>query len=249
MLWVLCLSAQALLIGFILQRKLLRAYPFFVAFLSVDLGCSLVLINIPYISPAYAATFRVCQVLAAVLQLGMAGELFERLCCHFRQFRGMSPFRFYMATFLLVLTGLLCLAVFPSVPARYPQLLVVWFERWETAVLAITLALFWWVLRRFLGLKPQMRSNVLAHGTILTTYYAVSAVSDALMLVAQSTAGVRAVNLGMLTGMLGCFVAWMIYLRRDGERLLPELPVSPEALAYSRLWRRILLQYVQQAGR
>jgi len=179
----------------------------------------------------------------------MAGELFERLCCHFRQFKGMSPFRFYMATSLLALTGLLCLAVFPRVPARYPQLLVVWFERWETAVLAITLAMSWWVLRRFLGLKPQMRSNVLAHGLILTSYYAISAVSAALLLIARTTIGVNAVNVVMLTGMLGCFVAWMIYLRRDGEWLLPELPVSPEALAYSRLWRRILLQYVQQAGR
>jgi hypothetical protein len=35
-LWVLCLSAQGLLIVAILQRKLLRAYPFFVAYLVID---------------------------------------------------------------------------------------------------------------------------------------------------------------------------------------------------------------------
>ena len=249
MLWVLCLGAQTLLIGAILQRKLLRAYPFFVSFLLVDLGCSLVLIRIPYISLAYAAAFRVCQIFAAVLQLGMAGELFQRLCWHFREFRGFGRFRFFMAAALLALTGFFFLAVFPAVPASYPHLVMVWFERWETAVLAITLALSWWLLTRFLGLRSQLRSNALAHGVILTTYYAISAVSYALLLIFPGSPTGQAVNVGMLIGILGCFAAWIVYLRRDGEDLAPEPPVSPEALAYSRFWRRRILEHVQQSGR
>ncbi len=47
-LWVLGLSAQGLLIVAILQRKLLRAYPFFMAYLVIDLGFSLALIQIPF---------------------------------------------------------------------------------------------------------------------------------------------------------------------------------------------------------
>jgi len=53
----------------------------------------------------------------------------------------------------------------------------------------------------------------------------------------------------MLTGDLACFIAWIVCLRRDGEQLPPELPVSPEALAYSRFWRRRILEHVQQARR
>ena len=58
-LWVLGLSAQGLLIVAILQRKLLRAYPFFMAYLVIDLGFSLALIQIPFYTPAYAAAFRI----------------------------------------------------------------------------------------------------------------------------------------------------------------------------------------------
>ena len=249
-LWVLCMSAQALLIVALLHRRLLRAYPFFFAYLVIDLTSGLALIQIPYVSPAYAESFRVYQSLDDVLLIGVAGELFQRWCWHFRQFRGMGRFRFIMAAALLALTGLFFLAVFPSGPLRYPHMVVVWIERWETSVLAITLALSWWVLTRFLGLRPQMRSNALAHGCILTVSYAVSAVSDAVMLIVPPTAvAVRAVNVGMLTGTLACFTAWIIYLRRDGEQLLPEPPVSPEALAFSRAWRRRILEHLQQAGR
>jgi hypothetical protein len=248
-LWVLGLSAQGLLIVAILQRKLLRAYPFFMAYLVIDLGFSLALIQIPFHTRAYAAAFRIYQPMTAVLQLGAAGEFFLRLCWHFRQFRGMGRFRFVMAGGLLALTGFFFLAVFPSVPTGYPHLVAVWIERWESAVLAITLTLSWWLLTRFLGLRPQMRSNALAHGIILTTFYAINAVSWAFYLIARRGAIPYGANLAMLTGSLACFAAWLICLRRDGEELAPEPPVSPEALAYSRTWRRIILQYVQQAGR
>jgi hypothetical protein len=247
-LWVLCISAQALLIGAIFQRRLARAYPLFLTYLVIDLGCSLALIQIPYLTHAYAAAFRIYHTLAVVLQVGVAVEMFQRLCWHFREFRGFGRFRFFMAAALLVPTGFFFLAVFPGVPGRYPHLLVLWLERWETAVLAITLVLSWWVLTRFLGLRPQMRSNTLAHGLILTVFFAVSAVSDALQLVAHGMV-VGAINVGMLMGGLACFGAWIAYLRRDGEVLLPEPPVSPEALAYSRVWRRKILEHLQQAGR
>jgi len=248
-LWVLCLSAQALLIGSIFQRKLLRSYPFFVAYLAVDLGCSLAIIQIPYHTLAYAAGFRIYRTLLAVLQLGMACEVFQRLCWHFREFRGFGRFRLIMAAALLALTGVFFLAVLPGVPAHYPHRMVLWIERWETAVLTITLVLSWWLLTHFLGLRPQMRSNVVLHWRILTMFYAIGAMSDALALTAQQGTGVRVVNVGMLVGSLSCFAAWLIYLRRGGEETPPELPVSPETLAYSRAWRRRILEYVQQAGR
>jgi len=251
--WVLALSAQALLIVALVQRKLFRVYPFFGAYLAIDLGCSLALLQIPYRTLAYAAAFRVYLSFDTVLQLGMAGELFQHLCRHFRQFREFGRFRFFMAVALLALTGLFFLAVFPGVPDTYPHLLVVWIERWETSVLAITLALSWWVLTRFLALRPQMRSNALAHGRILIVFYAINAVGETLGLIARkATVGlivVPSINVGMLIGTLACLAAWLIYLRRDGEQLLPEPSVSPEALAYSRVWRRRILEYVHQAGR
>ena len=249
MLWVLCLSAQALLIGAIIQRKLLRAYPFFVAYLTVDLGCSLALLQIPYQAPDYAKAFRTYQILAAVLQVGMAGEMFQRLCWHFREFRGFGQFRFFMAAALLARTGIFFLAVFPGVPAPAPSLMAMWLMRWETTVLAITLALSWWVLTRFLGLRPRIRSNALAHGRILIVFFAITALSDGLNLIAQRKSAIHAMNVLMLTGDLACFIAWIVCLRRDGEQLPPELPVSPEALAYSRFWRRRILEHVQQARR
>jgi hypothetical protein len=248
-LWVLCLSAQALLIGAIIQRKLLRGYPFFVAYLTLDLGCSLALLQIPYHGPDYAKAFRTYQILTAVLQVGMAGEMFQRLCWHFREFRGFSRFRFFMGAALLALTGVFFLALFPDVPALYPHRVIIWLVRWETAVLAITLALSWWVLTRFLGLRPQMRSNALAHARILIVFFAINALSDGLNLIAERTTPIRATNVLMLIGDLACFIAWIVCLRRDGEQLAPELPVSPEALAYSRFWRRRILQHVQQARR
>ncbi len=245
---MLCLSAQALLIGAILQRRLLRSYPFFFVYLVIDLGYSLAIIQIPYNSMAYAAAFRVYQSAGAVLQFGMAAELFQRLCWHFREFRGMSRFRFSMGAALLSLTGLFFLALFPGIPGPYPHLVVVWVERWETSVLAVTLALTWWILTRFLGLPAQIRSNAMAHGLIMTAFFAINAITYELALVV-STPALRLVNTGMLVGTLGCFIAWFIKLRRNGERLGPEPPVSKEDLEYSRAWRRRILQYVQQAGR
>jgi hypothetical protein len=245
---VLCLSAQALLIGALLHRRLLRSYPLFFAYLVIDLGYSIAMIQIPYSSLAYARAFRIFQSAGAVLQLGMAAELFHRLCWHFRQFRGMSRFRFSMGAALLTLSGFFFLLVFPGVPGPYPHLLVVWIERWESSVIAVTLILSWWLLTRFLGLRPPMRSNALAHGAIMTAFFVINAITYALALIVPLRA-LRAVNAGMLAGTLGCFLAWLIKLRKDGEILLPELPVSKEDLEYSRAWRRRILQYVQQAGR
>jgi len=251
--WVLCLGAQALLIVAIVQRKLFRAYPFFLAYLAIDMACSLALLQIPYRTLAYAAAFRVYRSFDTIVQLGMAGEAFQHLCWHFRQFPGFGRFRFLMAIALLALTGVLFLAVFPGIPATYPHLMVVWIERWETSVLAITLALSWWVLTRFLGLRPQMRSNALVHVRMLIVFFAINAAGESLSLIARKVTAVLmvipAANVGMLSGTLACYAAWIVYLRRDGEQLLPEPPVSPEALAYSRVWRRSILEYVQQAGR
>lgn len=247
---MLCLCAQTLLIGAILHRKLLRVYPFFVAYVAVELVCSLLLIHLPVRSHAYADAYRTYQSIVAVFQLGMAAEVFHRLCSHFRQFRGMGQFRFIMGASLLTLTGFFFLAVFPRVPAPYPHLVVVWISRWETSVLAITLPLSWWILTRFLGLRPQMRSNALAHGLIMTAYFAFNAVCYALSLtVIERPIAIRASNVGLMMGTFACWIAWIICLRRDGEQLPPEPPVSPEALEYSRVLRRKILEYVQQAGR
>jgi hypothetical protein len=243
---VLCISAETLLIAAIIHRRLLRAYPLFVAYLVSDVVSGLVMMQIPYHSLAYAAAFRVYQSIESVLQLGMAGELFQRLCWHYREYVGFGRFRFFLAAALLAFTGVLFLAV---LPAPYPHLMVVWIEHWEAAVLMVTLAVSWWVLTRFLGLRPQMRSNAVAHGCILIAFYAVNAVTNSLILMSRQAIAIRALNTAMLLGTLACSAAWLLCLRRDGEKLAPEPPVPPEVLAYSRAWRRRILEYVQQAGR
>src|SRR5260370_36722489 len=93
-LWVATLAAEVLLIGALISRSLARRFPFFTLYLAVDVLLSVLLMQVDYRTVEYAETFRIYAFATVLLRLGVACELFERIC---QYFRGTGTFRCLIA--------------------------------------------------------------------------------------------------------------------------------------------------------
>lgn len=207
----------------------------------LDWACSIILLTqVPYHTRAYAVAFRCYKIVIEVAELGAVGELFERWCAHFS---GIGRFRFWMAAVLLALTGGLAYAILPGAPSR-AHLVAIWIERWETAALATAMLLGRWFLVQFMneGVCPPMRPNVSAHARILTAFLGFSAICSGLALAAQYGIGMRQVNVAMLVGDFLFFIAWIFWLRRDGETVPADGPLDLGL-------QRRLLEYINHPWR
>ena len=245
-LWVACLVAQVLLIGAIFQRRIAKRYRFFLAYLIVEVGAGVALLQIPFNTHAYAQAYRFYEVAIVVLRAGAVAELFERVSAHFPV---IGRIRFVLASVLLALTGLVSIAAVR--PAgdfwQYPQAWAVYVRQFETTVLAISLVLMWWFLTRFMSLTPTVRGNVAVHWRILTIYFGISGFVSLVGTVWRPTSAGWSFNVAMLAGDLVCFLAWIHGFKRLGEAPLPSI-LSPEEAAVRRLLRQTILQCVKEAG-
>ncbi|HTR37361.1 MAG TPA: hypothetical protein VMH80_15755 [Bryobacteraceae bacterium] len=245
-LWVACLAAQVLLIGAIFQRRIAKGYSLFLAFLLMEAGSGVVLLEIPYETRAYAYAYRIYAIGLVVVQGGAVAELFERIAKHLPVIRRI---RFVLAGGLLALTGLASLATVRPYGGlwKYPQTFAIYVAQFETTVLAVSLLLMWWFLTRFMSLTPAVSGNVALHWRLLTIYFAINGFVE-LVATLEGTDAVRYFNAPMLAGNLACFLAWIRGLRPAGELPPPKI-LSPEEAAARQMLRQTILEHVKHTGR
>ena len=245
-LWVACLVVQVLLIGAIIQRRLAKRYRFFLAYLIVEAIIGVVLIQIPFSTPAYTEAYKYYQIAVVGLRAGAVAELFELVCEHFPV---ISRIRFALAASVLLPTALVSLATVRPAEGtwQYPQTLAVYIFQFETTVLTASLILMRWLLTRFMSLSPTVRGNVARHWTILTIYFGISG-TTALLATVVGPIAFRYTNVPMLAADLACFVAWIHGLQRAGDVPAP-LIISLEDAAARRMLRQTILQHIKKAGR
>lgn len=216
-LWIGATLAELLvLVGLGRQRLLLR-YPFFATFLAAEAGCSLILMQFDGNSPAYAHAFRTCTVIMAIVRIGVAAELYERICEHFP---GIGLFRAGMAIAFILLAALVAASNFrPDLArlGRLPVAIVLEVMRFQGEIFAGAFILTW-IFLRLLSIKQPFRPNVLTHWRIATVYFAVSGIAD-LAMMSSWKRGVYPISCAMLAGQMVCFLAWFRGLRRSGEVL------------------------------
>lgn len=241
-LWVACLAAQVLLIGAIFQRRIAKGYSLFLAYLVMEAGAGVVLLEIPFRTPAYAYAYRIYAIGLVVLQGGAVAELFERIAKHLPVIRRI---RFVLAGGLLALTGVASLAtVHPSGGYwKYPQTFAIYVTQFETTVLAVSLLLMWWFLTRFMSLTPAVGGNVALHWRLLTIYFAINGFVE-LVATLEGPTSTQYFNAPMLAGNLCCFLAWIRGLKPAGELPPPKI-LSPEETEARQKLRQTILEHIK----
>lgn len=218
-LWVALMVAQSLLLLNLIREKLYRRYPFFVSYLAMDLIAGLVLIQIPFHSIAYSRAFRVYGITIAILRLGVAWELYERICEHFS---GIGKFRFRLAASLGVLTIIATICTFtPEIGAQwgFPHTIATVLRRFQGELAGGMLLSLWLFLRYVLHIQPALRPSVSSHWRILTVYFLATAVHAIAVLASGGGRKVHALNTALMLVDLGCVFAWIKTMNAKSDRL------------------------------
>lgn len=236
-LWCVALGAQSLVAGAIIHRKLARRYPVFLAYLLINLGCSFVLMAVPYHTLAYSLAFRFFQPLESIMELAVAVEVFDKLCASYRIIVWV---RFVAGILLSSVIGVALLELLPKTSVEQaPHIFSIWLERWESAALLLAL-IGMWTLVYWLDYTPELSRNINTHLSALCAYLAVNAVGTALTLTKPYGEFVLKVNIGMMLGYLLCFAMWIRFLREGGETV-PTMPEpSPEDRRKSEWFQRLV---------
>ena len=227
-LWAATLVTEALLVVRLLREGLIGKYPLFAAFLTADVICSIVLIQIAFLSHSYAEAFRLCTWIMTIFRLGVAGELYERICEHFP---GIGRFRIALAASVVLIAALVTVFTFrPNLVDKWvlPQTVVEVIHRFQSEILAGALALTWIFLRFVLSIRQPFQPNVLNHWRIATIYFGVSGVAYLLILLSEGGKAVIPINCAMLALDIACFVAWFRVMRRSGEELPAFRRLTPQ---------------------
>ncbi len=241
-LWIGATGAEVLVLIGLFRQRLLRRYPFFAIFLATEAVCSFISMPLDPNSAAYAHAFRVSTVLLAIIRVGVAGELYERICEHFP---GIGWFRAGMAVAFIVLAALMAASNFrPDLArlGRLPLTGLLQVMRFQGEIFAGAFILTW-VFLHMLSIKQPFRPNVLTHWRIATIYFALSGLSE-LAVATVGNKGVYPISCVMLAGQMVCFFAWFRGLRRSGEQL-PAFPrLSLEQVQAVEDYNRELLRTV-----
>ena len=243
-LWAASLLVELCVLLRLFSEGLIRRYPLFSGFLTAELICSIVLMQIDIRSRNYAEAFRVCTLLMTVFRLGVAAELYERICEHFP---GIGAFRAGMAGTLLLLAALAAVFTFrPNLVGQwgFPQTLVEVIHRFQSEILAAALALTWIFLRFVLSIRQPFRPNVMTHWRIATIYFGVSGAAFLAILFSGGGTAVFPINSAMLAMHLVCFCAWFRLMRRSGEELPAFQRLSPQQVGAVEEYNRALMETV-----
>jgi len=236
--------AEALVAVRLLRERLLGKYPFFAAFLAADVINNVVLLQIDVKSRGYAEAFRICTMIIFIFRLGVAGELYERICEHFP---GIGVFRAGMALVLVLLAALVAVfTVRPNLAGQwaFPQTVAVVMLRFQGEIFAGAFVLTWIFLRFVLSVRQPFRPNVLTHWRIATVYFGVSGAGHLAILLARSESALLTINCAMLVVDLACFGAWFRLMRRSGEELPAFRRLSPDQVQAVEQYNRDLLRTV-----
>ncbi len=243
-LWAASLLAEALVLFRLLREGLLGKYPLFAAFLTVDLICSLVAMHFDIKTPGYAEAFRAGTLILFVFRLGMAAELYERICEHFP---GIGAFRIGMAVALILLAALAAVSTFrPNLAGlwAFPLAAMVVAQRYQSEIMAGALLLTWIFLRFVLSIRQPFRPNVLTHWTITTFYFAASGAANLAVLLTAGGKLVYPISCAMLAAQSACFVAWFRLMRRAGEKMPAFARLSLDQVQAVEAYNRQLLATV-----
>jgi hypothetical protein len=243
-LWIAAVLTEALVLGRLFRERLVRSYPFFAAFLGALIIVSLVMMQIDIKSRSYANAYRICELLMFVFRLGVAAELYERICKHFP---GIGAFRAGMAAILVLLAGLIAVfALRPNLVAQwaFPQTLAVVVVRFQGEIFAGALLLTWIFLRFVLSIRQPFRPNVLTHWSIATIYFGANGAGYLAALWTGAGKKLVPISCAILIVDIACFLAWFRLLRRSREDLPGFRRLSPEQVEAVEFYNRTLLETV-----
>ncbi len=243
-LWAASLAAEVLVVVRLAREGLLRRYPLFTAFLTADVICSIALMQTDIKSRSYAEAFRTCTLIMFVFRLGVAAELYERICEHFP---GIGRFRAGMAAVLVLLAAQVTVFSFhPNLVDQwaFPQTVVMVVQRFQSEVFAAALVLTWIFLRFVLSIRQPFRPNVLTHWSIATIYFGVSGAAYLIGLLSGWGTAIFPINSAMLAIHLVCFLAWFHLMHRSGEELPSFQRLSPDEVQTAEQYSRELLRSV-----
>lgn len=241
-LWIGATCAEVLLLIGLCRQRLLGRYPLFALFLATESVSGAILMHLNVGSAAYAHAFRICTLLLAMVRIGVAAELYERICEHFP---GIGLFRGGMAAAFILLAALVAASNFRPDLARLGRLPVALVEevmRFQGEIFAGAFILTW-IFLRGLSIKQPFRPNVLTHWRIATVYFAISGAAH-FTTFAFGKHTVYPVNCAMLAGQMACFLAWLRYMRRSGEQLPAFRRLSLEQVQAVEDYNRELLRTV-----
>lgn len=230
-LWIAYTVAETLVILRFLQLRLWRKYPFFLAFLTVELLSALVLMQFDVRSREYARIYPAVVAILLFFRFGLAVELYQRICDHFP---GMGAFRTGMAVVLVLLAGLFAvLVVRPSFTGwrQFPVNTVFEIERIQHEVFAGVFLLTWIFLQFVLSNRQPFRPNVLTHWTIATVYFVGAGAGYLVSDLSSGFATAYPISSAIFAIQLGCLVAWFFRMRRSGEQMPQFARLSPDQVA------------------
>jgi len=212
---LLSLVFEFLLILRLLQQRLVRRYLFFTLYLVNEITWGILAIQVQFHSSAYAQTFRRYVILTAILRIGVACELYERICEHFP---GIGRFRFFLGTVLILVASIASIAFFkPALTSQWTVLTVI--RRFQGEIFAGLFLFVWVFFHSVLNIRQPFRANVLNHWRIATVYFGVSGMHALAVLILGRGPIIGPINCAMLAADIGCFVAWIRLMKRSGEEL------------------------------
>ena len=249
-LWTASLVIQVVLIWKLIREGLLRRYPCFAAYLAVETVCGVLVLQLQYHSRDYAEAFGIYNLLIPVFRVGVAVELYERICEHFP---GIGKFRFALAGLLLIIAAILAVSILtPDLAAQwvFPQTFAMIVRRFQGEILAGASLLAWIFFRYVLNIEQPFRPNVLNHWRIATIYFGVSgAASLALLGASGNGSAVHRINCAMLAADIGCFVAWIRLMHGAGEQIPWFQRLSPSQIQAAEEHHQDLLETVRSLPR
>jgi hypothetical protein len=244
-LWIAAVLAEALVLVRLFREGLIRSYPFFAGFLMALIIGSLVMMQFDIKGRGYAEAYRICELILFIFRLGVAAELYERICEHFP---GIGIFRAGMAAVLIALAAFVAVFTFrPNLADQwaFPQTIMWVVLRYQGEIFGGAFVLTWIFLRFVLSVRQPFRPNVLTHWTIATIYFGASGAAYLAFLLAGGGKAVFPINSAMLALDLGCFFAWFRLMRRSGEELPAFGRLSPNQVEAVERYNRALLETVR----
>lgn len=227
-LWYVMIATRLFCLIRIINRKLAPRYPVLTATLAAGTLQSFALIYALWTAgqPGYLATWLSAQPLTIGLRAALAIEVLVRICYHFQGIRW----------FGLGLASLLgCVAI--GISAATGRLIPAGWEHAAAALVragryeALALFAFLCMLALFFMQFPRVRSNVLRHLIITTTFFGTAVAAGALIELGRSSYGhALAYQLFSVGGSLLCFGAWSLTLTPAGEQWSVPERLTPEAV-------------------
>jgi hypothetical protein len=244
-LWPIAVAAEALVFFRLWRERLIRSYPFFTAFLAAEVILDLVLMLSNIRSSSYAVAYRNSELILTIFRMGVAAELYERICGHFP---GIGFFRVVMASVFGLLAALVAIfSVQPNIAGQwaFPQTIVLVILRYQGEIFAGAFLLTWLFLRFVLIIRQPFRPNVFTHWTIATIYFGANGLSYLAILLSGGGDAVFPINCAMLVVQIACFAAWYKCMRRSGEELPAYQKLTPDQIQAVEIYDRELLKTVR----